>query len=221
GSSACFRCGSRRYPVGAARDSNQGSHFAAASVEQRPATGARGLAFRSSHFRMSTSARLPDSEPADSGRSGGKVVPKSVGPEVVVRLEYRLYDEEQELVEAPGPEEAIEFIFGMGQVPSTLERAIDGLRVGQGRRVQLPPEEAFGLRDESAAISVDASELPEGAGPGDEFEADREDGETVFLRVLELEDGVARLDANHPLAGQRVTLELQVLELRAATRAEL
>jgi FKBP-type peptidyl-prolyl cis-trans isomerase SlyD len=148
-------------------------------------------------------------------------VPTSVGPEVVVRLEYRLYDEEQELVEAPGPEEAIEFIFGMGQVPSTLERAIDGLRVGQSRRVQLAPAEAFGLRDESASISVEASELPEGAGPGDEFEADREDGETVFLRVLEVADGVAHLDANHPLAGQRVTLELQVLELRTASSAEL
>lgn len=148
-------------------------------------------------------------------------MPQSVGPEVVVRLEYRLFDEEQELVEAPGPDEAIEFIFGLGQAPSALERAIDGLRVGQSRRVQLPPVEAFGLRDEAASISVDVSELPEGAGPGDEFEADREDGETVFLRVVALEDGVARLDANHPLAGQRVTLELQVLELRTASSAEL
>jgi FKBP-type peptidyl-prolyl cis-trans isomerase SlyD len=87
--------------------------------------------------------------------------------------------------------------------------------------VQLPPAQAFGQRDESALISVEASELPPGAGPGDEFEADREDGETVFLRVVELEDGVARLDANHPLAGQSVTLELQVLELRTATAEEL
>jgi len=148
-------------------------------------------------------------------------VPRSVGPEVVVRLEYRLYDEEEELVEAPGPEEAVEFIFGVGQAPLALERAIDGLRVGQSRRVQLPPVQAFGPRDETALISVEASELPEGAAPGDEFEADREDGQTVFLRVVELEDGVAQLDANHPLAGQSITLELQVLELRTATAAEL
>jgi len=144
-----------------------------------------------------------------------------VGPEVVVRLEYRLYDEEEELVEAPGPEEAMEFIFGVGQAPLALERAIDGLRVGQSRRVLLPPAQAFGPRDDSALISVEAGELPPGASPGDEFEAEREDGETVFLRVVELEDGVAWLDANHPLAGQSVTLELQVLELRTATTEEL
>jgi FKBP-type peptidyl-prolyl cis-trans isomerase SlyD len=145
----------------------------------------------------------------------------SVGPEVVVRLEYRLFDAEGELVEAPGPDEAMEFLFGAGQAPFALERAIDGLRVGQSRRVQLPPEEAFGRRDEEALISVEASELPPGAGPGDEFEAEREDGETVFLRVVEVEEGVARLDANHPLAGQTVTLELSVLETRAASSAEL
>lgn len=138
-----------------------------------------------------------------------------------MRLEYRLFDAEGELVEAPGADEAIEFLFGAGQAPAALERAIDGLAVGQSRRVQLEPEEAFGHRDEEASISVEASELPDGAGPGDEFEAEREDGETVFLRVVELEDGVARLDANHPLAGQTVTLELSVLAIRAASSAEL
>jgi FKBP-type peptidyl-prolyl cis-trans isomerase SlyD len=149
------------------------------------------------------------------------MVPRSVGPEVVVRLAYRLYDAEGELVEAPGPAEAMEFLFGVGQAPAALERALDGLRVGQSRRVLLPPEEAFGARDEAALIEVDANELPPGAGPGDEFEADREDGQTVFLRVVELEQGVARLDANHPLAGQTVTLELSVLETRAASSEEL
>jgi len=148
-------------------------------------------------------------------------VPKSVGPEVVVRLEYRLFDAEGELVEAPGADEPMEFIFGMGQAPVAIERAIDGLRVGQSRLVQLSPAEAFGPRDEAAMISVEASELPAGAGPGDEFEAEREDGETVFLRVVELEDGVAYLDSNHPLAGQHVALELTVLELRAASSEEL
>lgn len=138
-----------------------------------------------------------------------------------MQLEYRLFDAEGELVEAPGPEEPMEFIFGMGQAPAAIEQAIDGLGLGQSRRVQLSPEEAFGSRDEAALISVEASELPAGAGPGDEFEAEREDGETVFLRVVELEDGVATLDSNHPLAGQRVALELTVRKLRAASSDEL
>jgi len=146
---------------------------------------------------------------------------RQVGPEVLVRLEYRLFDAEDALVEAPGPDESIEFIFGVGQAPPRIEQAVDGLRVGESRRVQLRPNEAFGPRDERALISVDRGELPEGAKLGDEFEAEAEDGEPVFLRVVELEDDVAHLDANHPLAGQSVSLELRVLATRIATSAEL
>jgi FKBP-type peptidyl-prolyl cis-trans isomerase 2 len=146
---------------------------------------------------------------------------RQVGPEMVVRLEYQLFDAEGGLVEAPGPEEFIEFIYGVGQAPPAIEKAVDGLRLGESRRVQLKANEAFGPRDEEAMVVVERSELPEGAALGDEFEAEREDGELVFLRVVEIEEDVVRLDANHPLAGQRVTLELRVLALRVATSVEL
>ena len=146
---------------------------------------------------------------------------RQVGPEIVVRLEYQLYDAEGALVEAPGPDESIVFIFGLGQAPPAIERAVEGLRVGQSRRVQLRPNEAFGPRDEAAVLVVHRAELPDGAALGDELEAEREDGELVFLRVVEIDAEEARLDANHPLAGQTVALELSVLETRVATSAEL
>lgn len=146
---------------------------------------------------------------------------RQVGPEVVVSLEYQLFDAEGTLVEAPGSDEPIEFIFGMGQASPAMERAVDGLSVNQSRRVWLEPGEAFGDRDEAAVLVVDRTELPEGTVLGDELEAEKEDGEPVFLRVVELDDEVAHLDANHPLAGQKVALELRVVGLRIASSAEL
>jgi FKBP-type peptidyl-prolyl cis-trans isomerase 2 len=146
---------------------------------------------------------------------------RPIGPEIVVRLEYQLYDAEGALVEAPGPEEPIIFIFGMGQAPPAIERAVEGLRVGQSRRVHLDPNQAFGRRDDAAVLVVHRAELPEGASLGDELEAEGEDGELVFLRIVEIDAEEARLDANHPLAGQTVALELSVLETRVATSAEL
>ena len=146
---------------------------------------------------------------------------RAVGPEVLVRLEYRLFDAEDALVEAPGPDESIQFIFGVGQAPPRIEHAVDGLRIGESRRVQLSPREAFGPRDEDAVIRVERAELPDDAKLGDEFEAESEDGEPVFLRVVELEEDVVHLDANHPLAGQTISLELSVVDARIATSAEL
>jgi FKBP-type peptidyl-prolyl cis-trans isomerase 2 len=151
----------------------------------------------------------------------GGVAVQSVGPEVVVRLEYGLFDAEGELVEAPGPDETIEFIFGVGQAPAVFERAVDGLALGDSRRVELAPHEAFGPRDEEDMVVVERGELPPEVVLGDELEAENEDGELIFLRVVELQDDLARLDANHPLAGQRISLELRVVGMRAATSQEL
>jgi FKBP-type peptidyl-prolyl cis-trans isomerase 2 len=155
------------------------------------------------------------------GTPNGDTANRQVGPEVVVRLEYKLFDAEGELVEAPGSDECIEFIFGVGQAPPAIERAVDGLRIQQSRKVQLKAAEAFGARDDDAMVVVERGELPEGAALGDEFEAESDDGKLVFLRVVEIDEEVARLDANHPLAGQTVVLELRVVALRVATSAEL
>jgi FKBP-type peptidyl-prolyl cis-trans isomerase 2 len=54
-----------------------------------------------------------------------------------------------------------------------------------------------------------------------ELEAESDAGEVVYLRVVELDEVVARLDENHPLACQRVALELSVIDLRAASPVEL
>ena len=144
-----------------------------------------------------------------------------IAPGTVVCLEYRLFDAEGALVEAPGPDEPLEFLVGSGQAPSGLERAVEGLTTGETRRVQLGPEDAFGPRDESALIRVERSELPADAVLGDEFEAESDDGEVVFLRVVEIDAEGVSLDANHPLSGQMVELELLVAGVRAATAAEL
>ena len=175
--------------------------------------------------------RLADARVPPADRGAESALPMSapreeprvqrVGPEVVVRVEYALHDAEGEVVEAPGPDEVIEFIFGAGQAPPAFERATDGLSLGESRRVALAPEEAFGPRDEEAIVVVERGELPPDAALGDELEAESEDGELVFLRVVDLDDEIARLDANHPLAGQSIGLTLKVVALRAATSQEL
>jgi FKBP-type peptidyl-prolyl cis-trans isomerase SlyD len=181
------------------------------------------MAHRSFDSQLSVAPRrgLAGSATADvevKERGGGS---PRVGPEVVVTLAYRLYDAAGALVEAPGPDEAIEFVFGLGQASRAIESALEGLEVGAGARVQLSPQHAFGPRDDSAQLVLNRAELPAAALLGDEFAAERDDGVVIFLRVIEIDDVMVRLDANHPLAGQAVTLELDVLASRGATPAEL
>lgn len=145
----------------------------------------------------------------------------SAGPEMRVAFGYRLFDAEDELVEASGEDDGFEVLFGYGQLSPELEQALEGARAGQSRSVRLKADQAFGRRDPEAVIEVALSELPPDVQIGDELEAENEAGEPVLLKVLELEADFAVLDANHPLAEQDIRLELIVEDVWPATSEEL
>ena len=145
-----------------------------------------------------------------------------VGPGTVVTLSYELYDAEGDLVEAALPPDGLEYLHGFGQLVPELERGLEGMAPGQARRLRLGPEQAFGLRDPAKVIEEDRTELPEDVAIGDELLADAEEGaEPVSLTVLELSDEGAVLDANHPLSGQQVELDVVVEAVRPATSPEM
>lgn len=156
------------------------------------------------------------------GAARGERRGAQIGPGTIVAVSYELYDGEGELLEASDPALPWTFVFGYGQAPPSLEQALGGLVAGQARRVRLTPAEAFGARDPGALIEVDRDELPAGTVVGDFIDAETEDGEVaVPLRVLDLSDDVAVLDANHPLAGQPVDVDVVVESVRIASSAEL
>jgi FKBP-type peptidyl-prolyl cis-trans isomerase SlyD len=145
-----------------------------------------------------------------------------VGPGTLVTLSYELYDAEGDLVEAALPPDGLVFLHGFGQVIAALEQGVAGMCVGQARRLNLGPAQAFGVRDPEKIIEVDRAELPAEVEIGDEMTADLEEGGgAVALTVLELCDDLAVLDANHPLAGQKVELDVVVEDVRPATELEM
>ncbi len=143
-----------------------------------------------------------------------------VGPDTVVHFSYRLFDEEEELVEGADAE-ILSFLFGYGQLAPALEEAMLGMMPGQERSVRLPPARAFGARDPEAIIEVDRAEFPPDVAPGDEFRAEREGGGDVVLMVLDVDAERVMLDTNHPLAGQTITLQVRVEAVRPALHQEI
>lgn len=144
-----------------------------------------------------------------------------VGPETIVHVDYRLFDAEGELVESGDPEIALAFLYGYGQVVPGIEAALLGARVGELRHVRLAPDEAFGARDPERVFWLSREGLPEGLEVGDELEAEDEVGDVVALTVLEADEEGVLVDANHPLAGQSVRLEMEVTGVRPARADEL
>lgn len=142
-----------------------------------------------------------------------------LGPGVWTRLAYRVFDAEGEAVEGTGGE--LGLVFGYGVLLPALEAKLEGLTAGAKRSIELTPREAYGERDPSLQLEVSREDFPPDVAPGDRYELERDDGSELVVRVLAVEDDLVVLDTNHPLAGQRVRFDIEVLEARAATREEL
>jgi FKBP-type peptidyl-prolyl cis-trans isomerase SlyD len=157
-----------------------------------------------------------------SGR--GKREGFQIGPEMWVRLSVMIHDAEGEAVQAEPTETS--FVFGFGSLVPALEAGIEGLPQGAKKSLTLKPEDAFGVRDPKAVLEVLRDDFPDDVAEGDVFDAEEDDsadapGGMVLLRVLEVTPESVLLDRNHPLAGQKVRFDVEVLEVRPAEDSEI
>ena len=156
---------------------------------------------------------------SDDRRSASRVASAQLGPGVWTRLRYEVRDAEGEAI-AGAPAE-MGCVFGYGSLLPRLEQALEGLQAGDRRSVTLPARDAFGERDPEAFVEFDRSEFPAGVAAGDRFEAEQADGTPMSLQVLDVDEERVVVDLNHPLAGQPVRFDIEVLEARPATDDEI
>ena len=140
-----------------------------------------------------------------------------------VVLDYVLYDEDGDVIEATDDEggRPIGFVQGYGTLVPGLEHGVVGMAAGDTKEVVVTPEHGYGARDEELEHWVDRSDFPAGVEVDDEFEAEDGDGEQITLRVVEIADDAILVDANHPLAGENLRFEVMVRSVRPATAEEL
>jgi FKBP-type peptidyl-prolyl cis-trans isomerase SlyD len=144
----------------------------------------------------------------------------------LVTIHYRLFDATGELVESTEDDGPVCYLHGNEEILTGLEGGLEGSEAGQTLRLVLAPADAYGEYDPEGLVSIPRTELPSDVdyeagdwisvsvdGEEEEGEAgDKEDGENEMeMRVLEVRADEIVLDANHPLAGQSVTFEVEVL----------
>jgi len=146
----------------------------------------------------------------------------------LVTLAYRILDQNGELFEEGHGEEAIDFVHGYGELPLGVEEALEGLTTGDKLDVSLEGDMGFGPVDPELIIGVPRDELGEDVEieKGDVLpvEIATDEGEVtgeVDMTVVEVRPDTVFLDANHPLAGQKVNFSAEVISVRAATEEEL
>jgi peptidylprolyl isomerase len=127
-----------------------------------------------------------------------------------VRLHYTARFSDGTLLASSVQGDPLDLVAGGDEVIEGLSEAVVGMRAGESKRILVPPEKGFGVRDPALERRVPLTEMPERVRPGDQLSAEG-NGWEMPVWVRSIEQGFAVLDGNHPLAGQSLIFEFEVL----------
>ena len=157
---------------------------------------------------LATAALCPAPAPA---QEGARAV---VAPGKRVSIAYTLRLEDGTMVESNVGDDAFTYTQGSGVLPPGLERALDGMGVGESKRGTLAAPDAFGEVEAALFVEVEAARIPESdRRAGAWLDYTDADGERQRVRVHEVRGDRIVVDMNHPYAGSAIRYEVEVVKI--------
>jgi FKBP-type peptidyl-prolyl cis-trans isomerase SlyD len=146
----------------------------------------------------------------------------SIDKNNVVSFHYTLKNGQGEVIESSADQDPLEYLHGHRNIIPGLERELTGKSVGEKFTATIKPENAYGNYDEGLlqTLSRDEFEGVDQLQIGMQFEVEDDDG-IGLVTVTEINDDEVTIDGNHPLAGEILQFDIEVLEIRDATSEEL
>lgn len=138
----------------------------------------------------------------------------------VVTLRYKVLDTQGKLLEESNAP-MVYLHGGYGNTFLKIEETLDGQEPGFRTTLELQPQDAFGLRDESLVQTIPKTQFPPGVKVGGHLEGRDTQGRTQTFTVMKIKGPVVLLDGNHPLAGKALRFSLAVIDVRTASEEEI
>ncbi|MDD7971536.1 FKBP-type peptidyl-prolyl cis-trans isomerase [Roseinatronobacter alkalisoli] len=132
-----------------------------------------------------------------------------------VRIHYTGTLSDGSVFDSSEGRDPLEFQLGTGAIIPGLDRAIDGMTVGDQKTVTIPSAEAYGEYQPEARQEVPRDQIPDHIplDPGTMLQMQTPDGRAMPVTVAEVTDQAVTLDANHPLAGKDLTFAVEVVSV--------
>ncbi|MBC8033704.1 MAG: peptidylprolyl isomerase [Chitinophagaceae bacterium] len=114
--------------------------------------------------------------------------------------------------------EPLEFEVGSGMVIAGFDNGVTGMAVGDKKTLQIPAEEAYGDKNPEMIVEFPKSQFPEDMEPevGMSLNMTNGGGQVIPVVIVDVKDESVILDANHPLAGEALTFDIEVVEISGA-----
>ncbi len=134
-----------------------------------------------------------------------------------VSIEYTLTDDTGKVIDTNVGKDPLTYIQGAGQIVKGLEQELNGLKVGDQKKVSVKPEDGYGALHEKAFQEIAREKIPiEAQKAGTMLMTKGPDGRGVPIRVHEVREKTVVVDFNHPLAGKTLNFEVKIKDIKAA-----
>jgi peptidylprolyl isomerase len=144
---------------------------------------------------------------------GGNTDVAKVGDTVKVHYTGTLSDNTQ--FDSSVGREPLQFTIGSGQVIKGFDDGVNGMKVGEKKKITIPAAQAYGEYRADLVFDISPEQLAEGVTPsiGQKLVMTQQDGTRVQVTIKAIKGNAITLDANHELAGKDLTFELELVEI--------
>lgn len=140
----------------------------------------------------------------------------------VATFDFTVTSESGEMLDSSKESGPFSYVHGIGYLIPGLESAMEGKSIGNHFSVSIQPAQGYGERDESLLQVIPRSVFKEveGLEVGHQIQIDDQNG-TRIATVAKIEEASVTLDGNHPLAGITLNFDIDIVDVRDATKEEL
>jgi peptidylprolyl isomerase len=130
-----------------------------------------------------------------------------------VRVHYTGRLDDGQVFDSSREGDPLEFTVGAGEVIPGFDEGVRGMTVGESKTIQIQPDDAYGPRREALTTSVprEAAQFPVEPQVGMHFMLPLQDGNQIEVVVTEVTPDHITIDGNHPLAGERLTFDVELV----------
>ena len=145
-----------------------------------------------------------------------------IAADKVATIHFTITDEKGLVQDSTEGQPPYSFIGSSDQMFPAVEEKLAGMEIGSKATLNLEPAEAYGEYDEDYVKVTDRAHFPDGVElkEGMTFLTQQED-EEVPVTIKKVDEAEITIDFNHPMAGQKLKIDLELLEIRDATKEEL
>ena len=121
-----------------------------------------------------------------------------------------------EIFDSSKDRDPLKFTLGNKEMLAGFEKGVVGMKPGEAKSVTLEPENAFGDRREDLLLEYPKNEFPQDITPsvGLQLKLSNSSGANLTVVITAMGEDSVTLDGNHPLAGQTLVFDIELIEIQ-------